>query len=141
QRASPLLACRQRRVLQGGRRQAGHTTRWRHATRAAVPPTLSCAYILPLSLSSSLLLPIQPRLGDTTAVVEGEVVGVVLQIRLPGTGDHHREQIYIVLLLRSIALKVGQELLARLRILGAPLLLRHGRKLGIVDMAAVARLV
>src|SRR5262245_53331741 len=82
-------------------------------------------------------LSIQPHLGDAAAVVEGEVVGKVLQIRLPGTGDHHREQIHIVLLLRGIALKVGQDLFACLWILRASLLLHHGCELGVVDMSAV----
>src|SRR5262249_29183867 len=82
-------------------------------------------------------LAIQPQGGDTTAVVEGEVWGVVLHIWLPGTGDHPRKQIHIVLLLRRIALKVDQDLLAHLWVLGSSLLLQHGHQLGVVDMAAV----
>src|SRR5262245_57977649 len=113
---------------------------------AAAPASLyaRAAQLLPPEhgwASQAPSLSLQPHLGDATTVVEGEVVGKVLHIWLPGTGDHHREQIHIVLLLSGVALKVGEDFLARLRVLGAPLLLCHGRDFGFIDMAAVARLV
>src|SRR5262245_36071976 len=43
-------------------------------------------------------LAVQPRNGDPTAVVKGQVLGIVLQIRLPGAGDDLRGQVDIVLL-------------------------------------------
>jgi hypothetical protein len=74
-------------------------------------------------------------------VVEGHVRGKVLHVRLPGTGEHVGVGVHIVLLLRRIALDVENELLARLQGLRAPLLLQHRRDLGVIDVAAVARLV
>src|SRR5207249_10161180 len=67
------------------------------------------------------LLPLQPQRGHPTAVVEGLVGRIVLYIWLPGTSHHGRVRVYIVLLLRHIALKRIDELLAGLQVLGAPL--------------------
>src|SRR5262249_11271214 len=96
----------------------------------------SCA-----SSVSCMPLPLQPERGGATAKVSREVRGKVVHIRLPGTRHDCGSQVYIVLLLRGVALNVENELLARLRVLHAPLLLHHRRQLGVVDMAAVTRLV
>src|SRR5262245_55246429 len=84
-------------------------------------------------------LPIQPQRRSTTAVVEGHVRRIVLHVRLPGASDHTTVRVYVVLLLRGIALNVEDELLARLQILGTPLLLEHGRDRGVIDMAGIPR--
>src|SRR6266567_816729 len=90
---------------------------------------------------SALPLPVQPQRGGATAVIEREVGGIMLHIGLPGARDHARSEVHIVLLFCSVALKLPDELLARLQVLGPPLLLEHGRELGVVDMAAIARLL
>src|SRR5438105_3566700 len=84
-------------------------------------------------------LAIEPQSGSPTAVVKGEIGGKVFHIGLPRTGDHDRAQVHIILLLRSIALHVEDDFLARLQVLSAALLFEHGRDRGIVDMAQVVR--
>jgi hypothetical protein len=59
-------------------------------------------------------LPLQPQCGDATAIVKAMLGGKVLHVRLPGARDRDGVQVYIVLLLRDIALNVEDELLARL---------------------------
>ena len=83
-------------------------------------------------------LAIQPQGGGTTAVVEGLVGGIVLHIRLPGAGHHGGVRVHIVLLLGHIALKLINELLARLQVPGAPLFLEQGRERRVVDIAPVS---
>ena len=72
-------------------------------------------------------LAIQPQCGDATAEVESQVVGIVFHVGLPGTGEHLRVQIHLVLLLRRIPLHGADELLARLRVLRPPQCLPHLR--------------
>ena len=86
-------------------------------------------------------LALQPQRRSAPAEVEGRVGRIVLHVRLPGAGDDPRVRVHIVLLRCHIPLNVKNELLARLQVLGPPLLLEHRCELGVVDMAAVARLV
>src|SRR5712692_868347 len=71
----------------------------------------------------AMSLPFQPQRGDATTEVSAQVRGKVLHIRLPGGSDDRGGQVYIVLLLRGVALNSEDELLACLRVLPAPLLL------------------
>src|SRR5262252_9619991 len=91
--------------------------------------------------SLAISLPLQPQRGDATVKVRGQVWGKVLHIWLPGGSDDRGSKVYIVLLRRRVALNSEDELLTCLRVLQPPLRLHHRRQLGIVDMAAVARLV
>src|SRR5215510_9694733 len=92
-------------------------------------------------LAAPASLPIQPQRGGAIAIIKREVRGVVLHIRLPGARDTHTIQVYIVLLLCRIALDVKDNLLTRLQVLRAHFLLEYCRELGVVDVAAVARLI
>src|SRR5712691_7137139 len=86
-------------------------------------------------------LPIQPQRGGAPTVVEGGVGRIVLHVGLPGAGDHVGAGVHIVLLRCYIPLNVENELLPRLQVSRTPLCLQHGRERGVIDMAAVARLV
>ena len=96
---------------------------------------------LPTPCQDHLLLALQPQRRGAIAVVEAVVGGKVLHIRLPGGGDCGGVQVHIVLLLRHIALNVEDELLPCLQFLGAPLLLEHGRELGVIDVTGGTRLL
>src|SRR5215475_10711694 len=93
----------------------------------------------PGRLGATRHLAIQPQSGRPTTVVKSEIGGIVLYIRLPRTGDHDRIRVHIVLLFGGIALNVEDDFLAHLQVLGAPLLLEHGRDRGVVDMAQIVR--
>ena len=90
---------------------------------------------------SALPLAVQPQRGGGIAVVQEEIGGIVLHRRLTGAGEHPAVQIHIVLLCRRIALNVEDALLARRQVRRPPLLHDHRRERGVVDVAAVARLV
>src|SRR5882724_1685641 len=90
---------------------------------------------------SALALPIEPQRGGAPAIIVGGVGSIVLHIGVPRAGEARAVEVHIVLLLRDIPLQVKNKLLARLAVLGAPLFLEHGRKLRVVDMAAVAQLI
>src|SRR5262245_13379496 len=86
-------------------------------------------------------LPLQPQGGRAAAVIVSGVGSKVLHMWVPGARDTYAVEVHIVLLLRNIPLQVKDDLLARLTVLHAPLFLKHGRDLGVVDMAAIAWLV
>jgi hypothetical protein len=86
------------------------------------------------SYAPPVRLSIQPQGGSTTAVIEGLIRGIVLHIRLPGASHHGGDDVHIVLLLGYIALKLINELLARLQVLGASLFLEQGRERRVVDL-------
>src|SRR5206468_7845711 len=92
-------------------------------------------------LAAPANLPVQPQRRSAIAIIKRKVRGVVLHIWLPGACDTHAIQVHIVLLLRRIALDVEDNLLTCLQVLRAHFLLEHCRELGVVDVAAVARLV
>src|SRR5919109_583164 len=104
-------------------------------TSGFLPPAL-CSLSPPAAR-----LALQPQRRSASAVVEGGVGRIVLHIWLPGTSDRVGIGIDIVLLCCHIPLNIENKLPAYFQVAGTPLFLEHGRELGIIDMAAVARLV
>src|SRR5689334_16341805 len=90
---------------------------------------------------STAYLAIQPQGSHPTAEVEGVVGAIVLHIGLPGARDRDGVRVHIVLLLCHISLNRKNKLPAFLHVLGAPLFLKHGRELRVVDIAPVHRMV
>src|SRR5262249_19028420 len=164
----PLLGCERGRIL-ASRVVMGHVCRHRLFVQAfhggrdrcgifGISLFISSAYVLyrvcktpgaTMSLAAMTRsrdpcpapLPLQPQRGSATAVVKGEVGGIVLDIGLPAARDHDGIRVHIVLLLGFIPLKGTHDLLPRLQVSGPPLFLEHGRDRGVVDMPPVERMV
>src|SRR6266511_4414385 len=83
----------------------------------------------------------EPECGGPAAVVEARVRRVVFHMGLPGSDDANRVEIDVVLLLGGIPLDVEDELPADFQLPDAHLLLQHPGQLGVIDVAAVARLL
>src|SRR5215510_9884369 len=120
-------------------------TRSRRASRGAcrwgVFTNTLLAWSRPSAMSGPLPLRLEPERGGAVAVVEARVRGVVLHPWPPGPRKHAGVQVHVELLLGGVALDVEDELIARLEILGAHLLLQHGHHLGVGDVATVPGLL